>query len=125
MTECLPDLPRYVRQRGDEWQGADHQNGPWRPIPAPQAGLPWLTDGPAVPTHFSPAAQAVEVAILKVASVPGFERRRIIAAAALRAAADRAEDLIGDTEHPKFTEGVLAAAHFLDLIAAELEGANG
>jgi hypothetical protein len=43
-------------------------------------------------------------------------------AAAFRAAADRAEDLIGDTEHPKFTEGVLAAAHFLDLIAAELEG---
>jgi hypothetical protein len=43
-------------------------------------------------------------------------------AAALRAAADRAEDLIGDTEHPKFTEGVLAAAHFLDLTAAELEG---
>jgi len=46
-------------------------------------------------------------------------------AAALRAAADRAEDLIGDTEHPNFTEGVLAAAHFLDLIAAELEGADG
>jgi hypothetical protein len=45
--------------------------------------------------------------------------------AALLAAADRIEDLIGDTEHPKFTEGVLAAAHFLDLIAAELEGTNG
>jgi hypothetical protein len=45
--------------------------------------------------------------------------------AALRAAADQAEDLIGDTEHPKFTEGVLAAAHFLDLIAAELERADG
>jgi hypothetical protein len=24
MTECLPDLPRYVRQRDKEWQGADH-----------------------------------------------------------------------------------------------------
>jgi len=50
MFECLPDLPRYVRQRGDEWQGADHQNGPWRPIPAPQAGLPWKTDRPAPAT---------------------------------------------------------------------------
>ena len=48
MPECLPDLPRYVRHRGGEWQGADHQNGPWRPIPAPQSGLPWRTDGPAV-----------------------------------------------------------------------------
>jgi hypothetical protein len=50
MPECLPDLPRYVRQRGDEWQGADHQNGPWRPIPAPQSGLPWKVDGPAPAT---------------------------------------------------------------------------
>ena len=41
MSECLPDLPRYVRQRDNEWQGADHQHGPWRPIPAPQSGLPW------------------------------------------------------------------------------------
>jgi hypothetical protein len=48
MSECLPDLPRYVRQRGDEWQGADDRDGPWRPIPAPQSGMPWPTDGPAV-----------------------------------------------------------------------------
>ena len=48
MSDCLPDLPRYIRKRGDEWQGADHQNGPWLPIPAPQSGLPWKTDGPAV-----------------------------------------------------------------------------
>lgn len=41
MSECLPDLPRYVRQRDNEWQGADHPDGPWRPIPAPQSGLPW------------------------------------------------------------------------------------
>jgi len=41
----------------------------------------------------SRASQAVEAAILKVASVPGLERRRIIAAAALRAAANQA--------HPK------------------------
>jgi len=43
-------------------------------------------------------------------------------AAALRAVVDRVEDLIGDIEDPKFVEGVLTASHFLDLIAAELEG---
>jgi hypothetical protein len=33
MTECLPGLSRYVRQFSDnEWQGADHPDGPWRPI---------------------------------------------------------------------------------------------
>ena len=67
----------------------------------------------------SPAAQAVLDAFWKQ---PG-DRSAI--AATLRAAADRAEDLIGDTEHPKFTEGVLAAAHLLDLIAAELESHPG
>ena len=59
MTECLPDLPRYICQRGDEWQGADHQNGPWRPIPAPQSGLPWKTDGPAVQSR-EPASVTTE-----------------------------------------------------------------
>ena len=49
MSECFPDLPRYVRKTPEGfWIGADHQNGPWRPIPAPQSGLPWKTDGPAV-----------------------------------------------------------------------------
>jgi hypothetical protein len=130
MFECLPDLPRYIRQRGDEWHGADHQNGPWRPIPAPQSGLPWPTDGSAVQSRepasvvaeaspLSPAAQAVLDAFWKQ---PG-DRSAI--AAAFRAVADRAEDLIGDTEHPKFAKGVLAVAHFLDLIAAEMERANG
>jgi len=124
MTECLPDLPRYIRQFGDnEWQGADHQNGPWRPIPAPQSGLPWMwpaaTEESLVlpqPTILSPAAQAVLDAFRPTS------HHQLALAAALRAAADRAEDLIGDTEHPNFTEGVLAAAHFLDLIATELEG---
>ncbi len=59
MPECLPDLPRYVRQRGDEWQGADHKDGPWRTIPAPQSGLPWKTDGPAVQSR-EPASVAPE-----------------------------------------------------------------
>jgi hypothetical protein len=54
MFECLPDLPRYVWKRSDGWHGADDQNGPWRPIPAPQAGLPW----PAPPAiEQSPATQ--------------------------------------------------------------------
>lgn len=61
MPECLPDLPLYVRQRDDEWQGADHPNGPWRPIPAPQSGLPWRTDGPAVLESRGPASVAPEV----------------------------------------------------------------
>jgi hypothetical protein len=42
MSDCLPDFPRHVRQREDgSWHGADDREGPWRPIPAPQAGLPW------------------------------------------------------------------------------------
>ena len=59
MSECLPDLPRYVRKRGDEWQGADHQNGPWRPIPAPQSGVPGSADRPAVQSR-EPASVAAE-----------------------------------------------------------------
>jgi hypothetical protein len=73
----------------------------------------------SVAQPLSPAAQAVMDAYETTLGVsPGL-------AAAIRAAADRAEDLIADTEHPKFTEGVLAAAHFLDLIAAELKRADG
>jgi hypothetical protein len=61
MSECLPDLPSHVRQRGDEWQGADHPDGPWRPIPAPQSGLPWRTDAPAVLESREPASVVAEV----------------------------------------------------------------
>jgi hypothetical protein len=68
MPECFPDMPRHVRQRGDEWQGADHQNGPRRPIPAPQAGLPWRTDGPA-PATITPADR-LALAVC-VAALPG------------------------------------------------------
>jgi hypothetical protein len=46
---------------------------------------------------------------------------RAIAASALRAASVRTENLIGDTPHPKFAEGVLAAQDFLERIATELE----
>lgn len=60
MSECLPDLPRYFRVRDGGWQGADHPDGPWRPIPAPQSGLSWKTDGPAVLTC-GPLPQAKEL----------------------------------------------------------------
>ena len=108
MSECLPDLPRYVRQFGDnEWQGADHPDGPWRPIPALQTGLwrwsPWLTDGPAVPeskepasvaanpTHLSPAAQAVWDAWNDAYELQGpLEDMGQPIAAALRAAVEQA-----------------------------------
>jgi hypothetical protein len=45
-----------------------------------------------------------------------------VAAAALRAAADRMMGLIGDIYHPKYLEAVEASADFLEKIAAELEG---
>lgn len=41
MTEYLPDSPRHIRQQGTRWEGADHPDGPWRPIPAPWSELPW------------------------------------------------------------------------------------
>jgi hypothetical protein len=82
-------------------------------------------------THpLSPAAQAVEAAILKVASLPGFERRRIIAAAALRAAADHVvpdEPYCSEDdslcEYLRRTQRQETRARIL-AIAAELERAN-
>jgi hypothetical protein len=82
------------------------------------------------PKPLSPAAQAVFSAWQDSSDghysdgewVPNVKEQL---AAALRAAAGRVEDLNGDIGHPKFVEGVLTAAHFLDLIATELEGSNG
>jgi hypothetical protein len=76
------------------------------------------------PTPLSPAAQAVLNAWLSSEKGGRMLGDPCCLAAALCAAADRVEGLIGDTEHPRFTEGVLAAAHLLDLIAAELEAPN-
>jgi hypothetical protein len=70
-------------------------------------------------TELSPAAKAI---LEMVNAAPHCGSGRIKAAAALRAAADRTEYLIGDNPHPKFAEGVLAAGDLLDHIAAELEG---
>ncbi len=149
MSECLPDLPRHVRQSPEGfWIGADHQNGPWRTVPAPQSGLPWRTDGPAVQSRepasvaaeartLSPAAQAVEAAVLRVASVPGLERRRIIAAAALRAVAvqlfpeERPPydaflewSRLHPSDSPPWDVRASKRAELL-AIATELEGTNG
>jgi len=49
---------------------------------------------------------------------------RPIAAAVLRATADRTDDLISDTCHPRFREGVEAAEALLESIATELEAPN-
>jgi hypothetical protein len=68
----------------------------------------------------SPAAQVVKDAIGEADAFWDEE----VSAAVLHAVADRTEDLIGDNPHPMFEEGVLAAAHFLDLIATELESSN-
>jgi hypothetical protein len=74
----------------------------------------------------SPAAQAVmdAAACVPIPDQQAFGILRLEIAAALRAASDRTECLIGDTSHPKFAEGVLAAGDLLERIAAELEGPN-
>ena len=77
-------------------------------------------------TELSPQAEAVldaADAVLEQGDAPTWLVARGIAAA-LRAAADRTEHLIGDTPHPKFAEGVLAAGDLLERIADELEGGN-
>jgi hypothetical protein len=119
MTECLPDLPRYIRQRDNEWQGADHQNGPWRPIPAPQSGLPWKTDGPAVPESREPASVATEARPLSLdaqgvldAFRPTSHHRRAIAAVLRHLAAAHGDPESFGAVRPEL----------LNRMAAELEG---
>ena len=72
----------------------------------------------------SPAAQAVLNAWLSSEKGGRMLGDPCCLAAALRAALGRTGDLIGDTSHPKFAEGVLAAVDFLERIAAELEAPN-
>ena len=70
----------------------------------------------------STAAQAVDDAA-RDAWASNMDNPRAIAAAALRAAADRTmSSLIGDIYHPKYLEGCEAASAFLEYIVAELEG---
>ena len=67
--------------------------------------------------ELSPAAQAVLDAVRQICPAPADE----IAAATLRAAADRTMGLIGDVCHPKYMEGIEAASDFLERLAAELK----
>ena len=142
MSECLPDSPRYIRQRDEEWQGADHQNGPWRPIPAPQSGLPWKTDEPAVPESREPASVAAEARPLSPAAqaiVKAFDDRYELLGpletdwqeqcltAALCAAADQVDavnvpDYIRGDAYWSYRNGRAAAKEHLIAIVAELEG---
>jgi len=70
----------------------------------------------------SPAAAAVWEAFNETAERVGvFEDYGDALAAFTRALADRMLDLIGDTCHPKYAEGIEAAADFVERIAAELE----
>lgn len=147
MSECLPNLPRYIRRLPDgSWLGAPGKHGPWRSIPAPQQALPWPADGPAVPEsrepasvtpeatgqprQLSPAAQAVLDAV--VLYPPAI-------AAILRAVADQ----VVPHEQPQPRHGMrpggtgaispyegaedqrAATRRKLLGIAAELEGADG
>jgi hypothetical protein len=71
-------------------------------------------------TPLSPAVQAVLDAMYGI-NMDFNDENSALAAAALRAAADRMMSLIGDIYHPKYLEGIKASADFLENIAAELE----
>jgi hypothetical protein len=143
MSGCFPDLPRYVRQRNNEWQGADHENGPWRPIPAPQSGLPWMKPAATEessapqPTPLSPAAQAIWDAWNDAYEAQGpLEGMDQPLAAALRAAVDQVvpeepenEGFDGDNHDDKaewlqWSQRTHTRRELL-AIAAELEGVDG
>ena len=116
MPECLPDIPAgsTVRQNTDgSWQYQRLNVGPWLPIPAPQSGLPWKTDGPAVPESREPASVATEarplspaVQAVRDAWLSSEKGARMLGdpsclAAALRAAADQ---VVPDLPVPRVPE---------------------
>ena len=142
MPECLPGIPAgsTIRQNPDgSWQYRRRSVGPWRPIPAPQSGLPWptiKTDGPAVLEGREPASVAAEARPLGPAAqavLDAFWKQpgdRSAIAAALRAAADQADaanvpNYIQDDVYWPYRNGRAAATEHLRDIAAELEGING
>jgi hypothetical protein len=144
MSECLPDLPRHIRQAGSHWEGADRPAGPWRPIPAPQSGLPWPTDEPAVPESREPASVASEARPLSPAAqaiVEAFDDRHEncgqwdddwqeqCLAAALFAVADQVmpHEVVPPLMKGHELERLCQRQHSrtqLLAIAAELEGSN-
>jgi len=135
MTECLPDLPRYVRQAGDHWEGADRPDGPWRPIPAPQSGLPWPTGGPALHSRepASVAAEARPLSPAAQAALDAYETTHGVSpglAAAFLAVADHVvPDQRGDgvylrgADYHRWLERKIIRRQIL-AIAAKLEGSN-
>jgi hypothetical protein len=127
MSECLPDFARYICQHEDgSWYGADDREGPWRPIPAPQSGLPWkappAAEDPsaAQPSPLSMAAQAV----LDAADIQDL-RDAIPIAAALRAVADQVVPEQLGLMHPIARSETHAIRAEILALAAELEGSNG
>jgi hypothetical protein len=80
-------------------------------------------------TELSPAAQAVKDAALSMYD-DGIVRKIAwpldmpVVTAALRAAANRVEDLIPDLGSARFSQGVETSAAFLESIATELENNN-
>ena len=94
MSECLPDLPRYIRQRDNEWQGADHPDGPWRPIPAP----PWGSNrrGNKPPPPASPAATDLALRVQRLEAIVAYARAAI--------ALEKQQETTASTI-PSFTEG--------------------
>jgi len=132
MSECLPDLPRYIRQRDNEWQGADHPNGPWRSIPAPQSGLPWMKPAATEessapqPTPLSPSAQAVKDAALSMYADCNIKRLAcpldmLVVAAALRAIAKNWAAEIQQQPRNEFIDGIRNCIDALNELAEDLE----
>jgi hypothetical protein len=85
----------------------------------------WLAGGRGM-ADLSPAAQAVLGAFCASENGIYLEGDPERLAAALRVAAERSTDLIGDLCHLKtmYAEGVEASADFLKSIATELENTN-
>lgn len=117
MSECLPDIPRYIRTRGYEWHCADHKDGPWRPIPAPQPGVPWPYIGPPVLESGPPSAAADLVAAFddRFENCGPFDRnwQEVCLAAVLR-------HLAANHGDPESFGAV--RPELLEQLAAELEG---
>jgi hypothetical protein len=47
MSECFLAPPLHIRKTGDQWEGANREGGPWRPIPAPLWFVPGQDAAPA------------------------------------------------------------------------------
>jgi hypothetical protein len=133
VTERLPG-PEDCDAKGRCWwlfEGSDDYEPCWtlrkmygipfgRTRYLPHWALPVPQEGPMA--DLSPAANAVREAFNDVAERVGvFEDYGDALAAFTRALADRMMNLIGDTCHSKYEEGIEAASDFVERIADELE----